>query len=116
MGNPFRPAAVLGRVEIGIEDAGAAKLELDPGAFAHLESRLAEALAEFAGGHAEEVAADVRRDLSRRRRSGGGWRLDGGAGRAGGDGDQSEKDEATHRRSMAGVTRPGKLAATRRAR
>jgi len=116
MGHPLRPAAVLGGVEIGVEDAGAAELELDPRTLAHLEGRLAEALAELAGGHAEKVAADVRRDLGRRRRPGGGRRLDRGSWGAGGDGKQGEKDQTTHRKGMAVEARPGKLAATRRAR
>ena len=91
MDDPLRSAAVIRRIKVGIKDAGAAELKLDPGALADLEGGLAEALAELAGGHAQQVAADVRRGLDWRGGPRNGGRLDRRARRAGGDGKQGEE-------------------------
>ena len=89
MGDAFDPGAAFGGVQIGVEDAASAgELKFDSGAFAHLESGLAEAQPELVGGEADQVTAlDHLRDRLGRCRSDGLWR--GGAGgeeqRGGGD-------------------------------
>ncbi|MEA3010771.1 MAG: hypothetical protein QOJ91_2463 [Sphingomonadales bacterium] len=83
-------AAALGRVEIGVEDAGAvAELELSGGAFADVEGGLAELGLEHLGGPPEDGLETGRgvRDGALRRRA-----LDRGRG-AFGPGRASAQDE-----------------------
>ena len=110
MRHPLRPAAVGRRIEISVEHAGPAELELDARSLADLDRRPPEALRQLARRHADQVAADLRRLLNRpdrlRRR-----RLHGGARGTGGEGKDGEGDDTAHGPSMAAPTAPGKLAA-----
>ncbi len=101
----------FGAVKISVEDAVfGAILQLEAGAFANLQVGGAKALAEFASGKANEVAA-LHPDGFGRHRHGrdplGHWR-------AGGDEQQSGKGEAAHRPCVAGGGQAGKLAARAR--
>jgi len=104
MGDPLDAAAAVGRVEVGVEHAAAARpLQLGAGALADLEAGLAEALAKLAGGEADEHAARPRQ----RRRGGAGRRL-GRAGAGGEERDGGEGKQAAHRLFMAAGRLAGK--------
>ena len=112
MRDPFGALPARRPVEIGVEHAAAAELQLEALAFADLQGGASEALDEIACGQSEQVAAHLllgRRRLLRRTRA----LRNGGA--AGGE-QRCDRDQTTHSTVMAGAAARGKLAACARRR